>query len=406
MENEVELKQLHNMLDKILEKKPFLIELKTIFHEIIDDIWNQNDKYIQINSQLSISKTEYIYRYMKEIAKIDSFKKEELPLTSPAMIRGSEEKYELVVTTKPIGGMIKTYISHEIGHIPYLNAIKIYYTKGSIAIRNIIDEGLAEENAPNNPKSKVEKSETQFDYQTEDNMQYTCTVPQTGFTKGYNILTNLFAQLRTILPEEDFEIVKYSPIGALDIFIIEKLNAQVQDRYLCQMYIKRAIAIIDEYLKIEIKKEDEMKREIDEKGFIQFSLEYCYQNLTSIENELLTQRTHYRKWNEEVSKFEAENADFKQNFIQIQRDFFSIMSAKVKKAQNIEEVLKIVGDMEYYKKNMPRIINQRGQDRTKSQIGIFGFERAVADRINDLQLEGKCSALTNSTNTAGEEPDL
>lgn len=61
MEKEVELKQLHNMLDRILEKKPFLNELKSIFHEIIDDIWNQNQEYIQMTSQLSISKTEYIY---------------------------------------------------------------------------------------------------------------------------------------------------------------------------------------------------------------------------------------------------------------------------------------------------------------------------------------------------------
>ena len=91
MEKEVELKQLHNMLDKILEKKPFLIELKAIFHEIIDDIWNQNEDYIQINSQLSISKTEYLYRYMKGIAKIDSLEKKFLIGDVPAYINFDED---------------------------------------------------------------------------------------------------------------------------------------------------------------------------------------------------------------------------------------------------------------------------------------------------------------------------
>ena len=45
MEKEVELKQLHNMLDRILEKKPFLNELKSIFHEIIDIIHQKNKLY-------------------------------------------------------------------------------------------------------------------------------------------------------------------------------------------------------------------------------------------------------------------------------------------------------------------------------------------------------------------------
>ena len=90
----------------------------------------------------------------------------------------------------------------------------------------------------------------------------------------------------------------------------------------------------------------------------------------------------------------------------MQRDFISIMSAKVRKAQNIEEVLKIVGDMEYYAAYMPKITNSKGEDVTRSELEIFKFENAVSEITKYLQEAEICSVLTNSTNTAGEEPDL
>lgn len=408
MEKEVELKQLHNMLDRILEKKPFLNELKSIFHEIIDDIWNQNQEYIQMTSQLSISKTEYIYRYIKAISDIKVLKKEYLPNGLPAMIQYIDEEIILTLSTNKYNEdvLLKTCISHELGHVPYMPAQKYYFTIGGWIIRYVIDEGIAEENAKNNPNSKPKDIEFKFEYSTEDDMIYTCNVPNTGFTSDYSILSNFFAQFRAILPEKEFEEIKKAPIGDLDIFIIKRINNQMQDKNLCESYIKRIISVFNRIYPQYRESTQGAEKYINENGIIVLDDNYFSQNRDTLNKEADAKIDFYTKWNKEVHDFMVENTNFEQNFIQIQRDFFSIMSAKVKMAQNIEEVLKIVGDMEYYKNNMPRIINQRGEDRTKSQIGIFGFERAVADRINDLQLEGKCSALTNSTNTAGDEPDL
>ena len=407
MEKEVELKQLHNMLDKILEKKPFLIELKAIFHEIIDDIWNQNEDYIQINSQLSISKTEYIYRYMKGIAKIDSLEKKFLVGDVPAYINFDEDKLNLIISNvfktnkKSDAEILKKCLAHELGHLQNNSLRKYFFTCGSLLLTIAIVEGVAEENAKNNTLSKIRFIDSKFKYHINFLQSYTCNIPQIGYSyvREYRLYSNFLEQLRAILPDEIFIDITQKWISNLDLYIIEKIDEQIQNRDLCENYIKNAITVFRKKKKrIAVKAE----RILDEFGYV--TLNYDIEPDESMLNS--EDNARYRQWDKKVKEYMKENTSSKKNIIQMQRDFISIMSAKVRKAQNIEEVLKIVGDMEYYAAYMPKITNSKGEDVTRSELEIFKFENAVSEITKYLQEAEICSVLTNSTNTAGEEPDL
>ena len=230
---------------------------------------------------------------------------------------------------------------------------------------------------------------------------YTCNIPQIGYSyvREYRLYSNFLEQLRAILPDEIFIDITQKWISNLDLYIIEKIDEQIQNRDLCENYIKNAITVFRKKRK---RIAGKAERILDEFGYV--TLNYDIEPDESMLNS--EDNARYRQWDKKVKEYMKEHTSSKKNIIQMQRDFISIMSAKVRKAQNIEEVLKIVGDMEYYAAYMPKITNSKGEDVTRSELEIFKFENAVSEITKYLQETGKCSILSNSTNTAGDELEL
>lgn len=405
----MELKELHNRLEKILKQKSFLQPLSRYFHEIIDDMWKQNPDFIQVDAEKQISKTEYIYKFIKNILHIDNLKwcDEKISGQGDAAIvfDYGNQKTILQVYKKSIN--LKTDLVHELGHLKR-HGIEYYYSKGNATLNILLAEGIAEESAQHNGIAKLRNGMIgNFEYLPEDSdVKYYCEIPQTGYSNVYMVITNIYAQLKTILfqsnpknvikkdgesilSQTSFEEVLNARKEDLVKLLIHKITDEIGDRNLAERYLMECICTFETFQYYEFMVNTILESE--KKNNIEMFLRVKGVNDGDLQ-----------EWNKRLDQYRLDNKSFGDNFIRLQRDFFSIMSKKVEKSKSIEEVYEILRSIEYMKPNLPIVRNRKGTNVTNSQIGIFGFQQAFRNKINQLQEKNNSSIIPIKDSTVAK----
>lgn len=417
----MELRELHFMLDKILEEKTILEPISKYLYEIIDDMWNNSeDQFVQMSDQLSIGKKEYIARFIYYVKCIDELiivKKENIEeklneaqtenkAKGYAGVCNNRDKIKLVLNEKNFESpkMLKTILSHEIGHLLqnhllgyiYRYANSTEYVKGNLMLATIWTEGLAEDSANNNTKSKYPFTKTNiFEFVYQDDKQiYSMRIPQNGYTDTYQPITTIYAELKTILSVKFLE-EKIPAYTHLTEEFINCIGNQIQNRELAEKFIIQCITTYEQmdYYKDTVEElyQIEEKQKEDAVRF----------KLTSKEVD---------EWNEKVQKKRKEDKkikfSFETNFIRLQQMFFEMMGEKVKNAETVEEIYQYTNDINHIRKYWPIIFDVNGKYVTEQILRIDEYKQKCSDKISELQEHGKTSNIPYNLGTDSDEVEL
>lgn len=423
---ENELKELHNRLSKLCDQNTFSAELRKVLHKIVDKMWSQNDNYVWTEAGTAVSKTTYIYHYLKNISKIYKVYEEEMArsrLDNKGNITIIPAVVDKMIESKIILRLTKGYfeegeiLAHELGHLQ-IPQIKILCFKGGFSLHDILEEG----NAEKNPLKKIYNfHQNLFLYtDSETGQEYSFSIPQTGTSPNYVVNTAIYFQLKAILAKEDFKDILEDVEKDRVENAIQKIYNITGNKALAEKYLMIAFNTLETYpygnstkLKMESNIEESMKKNItlnyleeqlkEEKSKNSnlldrnersrfFTYMVLYQN-TLYFTKYPEKKRQMKDWNQKLENYRKTHTSFEENYITLQKTFFDVMAKKVERATSVEEVYQILRNIKFINESLPTVRNAKGKDITNSQIGILRFKYVTSNKIARLQEQTNCSII-------------